>query len=325
MHDPWIISASVVTFLVATLGGAAARADAPVKMVDLSRINARIGAPTDLNDSGVIVGWARVGSTVRMIQISNSGVVEDLGRYANGDTQADAINDRGVIVGHATTGTGTSQRDVAFFWTRDGGYQPLTVPGARQVVPVDINNRGQVLANVKYEDKMLNGPYIIEGEQTIRLPDLGHGPGTGSAINDEGVAAGYAPFGKVEHTVTWSPDDYAIRQHGVDTTDSGANDLSLDGTVVGLSGNRAFAWIADGSLRWDLGPGEAMDINDRGDIVGWSNVGYGNVLLWRSNGASPPVRVSTNPDVELIAGINNRGVVAGQVNSQIAIWTTDRL
>jgi probable HAF family extracellular repeat protein len=151
--------------------------------------------PTAINDEGAIVGEARFGSTRRQGVLWEAGTHEPVllppakppgGTGRLWSVPLD-INDRGTIVGWASTGP-----LFAIVW-RAGTHEPIdiTPPGAFSASAAGINNRGQVVGSATSDP----GGAFRWDPRTGRAVDLG-GLGGSSAvawkINESGVAAGWA-------------------------------------------------------------------------------------------------------------------------------------
>src|SRR5262245_9797448 len=184
-------------------------------------------------------------------QIDVSGT--DLGTFGGwGDSAAHAINDRGQIVGYAST-----PRSHAVLWDH-GRMRDLGTGGGQDAEANDINNRGQIVGSTwsvepLYRQARNHHAFLWENGvmRTLRGPALD------------------------------------LRGKPVPEVVSVANAINDRGQVVGMWNGRAALWD-DG--HWTVlpvpavatGGGEAMGINVQGDIVGWVRVGARDrALLWR--------------------------------------------
>ena len=165
------------------------------------------------------------------------GLIDIGGLSPDGLTFADAVNDRGQVVGWSEDVAGGRY---AFLWTKDGGMQNLgDLPGGEvSSTAHHVTQQGLVVGHSYAAD----GMFAFRWTEKDGMRSLGDLPGgraesAAKAANDRGQIVG---VGHVEN-------DYA----------------------------RAVLWDAGGSMH-DLGvlrPGDishADDINDRGQIVGWS-------------------------------------------------------
>lgn len=204
---------------------------------------------TDINDRGELVGtyWRRSGDQTRGFLWRNGEVI-DLGSL-DGDrpssvTEPTAISERSEVVGQASDENGTMR---AFVWHR-GYIESVALPESHWASATDINVRGQIIGTDVAEQR----PFVASSHGAVTyLPNL---PGTDfsyvNAINARGQIIG-------------------------------------SGEIVATASDRPVLW-QDGTPI-DLGaadPGgnfSAIDINDRGQIVGVGSFrGSGGVLLWQA-------------------------------------------
>jgi probable HAF family extracellular repeat protein len=177
---------------------------------------------------------------------------------------------------------------------------------------------------------------VVLGASVIVLPTLGGtGLSFGYDINDAGqvVGSGYTSDNAAEHAFLWTPGQ-GMRDLGtLGGTSSGASAVNNAGQVVGQSGrptggSHAFLWTPSGGMQdlgsawWGGGPlgveaeaakSGAVDINDAGHIVGWSELfdsplgPYLHAILWRPALADYGAGWRTS----VASGINNAGQVVG--------------
>jgi hypothetical protein len=141
----------------------------------------------------------------------------------------------------------------------------------------------------------------------------GAGDSTAFDINDDGWVVGVSDQGGHQRgwvwkdgATTWIPEI----DGGEIKAELAIND---EGTVVGGSGDRAFRWTIGGELV-DLGPGEAVDINDDGDIVGFDGSADGNgAVLWRDGEKTDlNTRIADGWKLSIAEAINDDGWIAGR-------------
>lgn len=253
--------------------------------------------------------------------------VIELGPLPGGTwTEADFINDRGVVVGVSDTGEHTGFEVVR--WDRDGRPHQLqhTWDTVLEGRPTGLSDTGWVSATMRrwadpepWYQAVRWGP---AGEFTA-LPNLAGYRSSGAAsIADDGSVVGTSYLDN-EHSraVRWESDGRAL---DLGTLSGGANSHVIGGN----GGGEAFGYsdTATGGqhlVRWDrrgrvtdLGEGGAYAISDRGEVAGY----VGTYLSWEAR----PARWNVNGRVtvgEVPAGhnayasaINNRGTTSGVTN-----------
>jgi probable HAF family extracellular repeat protein len=187
------------------------------------------GSAHDANKSGEIVGSYDSGGTGRAF-LYRDGAFLDLGSLGGFLTSAEAINERGLVVG---MGWRPDFFNRGFFY-QDGVLRELGTFGGDRGGAFDVNNRGDI----------------------VGFAQDATGKGIAFITDTSGVLRPVANF--PDSSTAW-----AINDHGaiVGSSDSGAF-LVEDGVVTMLA-----ALPAVQAAGWSqLFP---LDINDRGWIVGW--------------------------------------------------------
>jgi len=202
--------------------------------------------------------------------------------------------------------------------------------GGRYSEALVINDHGQVAGNSDTRVKGIDGEPVGHAFlwQKGKIRDLGTLPGRPDswpqAINDRGQIVGYAQT-KVKYK-QGEPEGHAFlwekgRMRDLGTLgglESGASDINERGQIVGGADVRggdehAFLWQA-GKMR-DLGVGTAVDINDRGEIVGWSEVGgFEHAVLWQ-DGKRHDLGTLPGGWWSRAVAINERSEIVGASNS----------
>jgi len=243
------------------------------------------------------------------------------------DTIAFALNNHGQVVGRSTV-PGAPNHPV--LWDQ-GVIQMLDeLPGDNKGAALGINDHGQV---VGYSASTATGirTAVIWYKGTLsQLPSLPGGGGFDEAlgINEKGQIVGLSgPGGGLDHITLW---DHGVAiDLGTLGGDFGeAVAINNKGEICGTSttaigGPDPFLWedgvITDlGVLAGDV-DGVAYDINNRGQVVGYSesnpsDLTTGHALLWENGGMiSLQTMISTDSGWTLLQalGINNRGQIVG--------------
>ena len=254
----------------------------------------------DINEDGLIAGYAQLGQGGAHAVTWLDGEVTDLGTLGGQESYALGLNNEGQVVGWSLIeGENFEQR--AFLWS-DGEMIDLGVlEEGRRSLAYDLNDRGQVVgASTTRSEETARAPeyaFVWEDGEMTALPAVEGEYSAAVAINRDGVIVGVAStdggegldFGVGIHAVRW--EDGEVTDLGTlgEGESSAANAINRDGAIVGNSliepgpptgragESRACLWAADGEL-YDLNElipedsgwvlERATDINDRGQIIG---------------------------------------------------------
>ncbi|MEU4770024.1 hypothetical protein AB0H12_43080 [Actinosynnema sp. NPDC023794] len=148
-YDPEAINEAGV--IVANRGMVALRWDGE-ELTVLSESGRLAHGEQSLNERGDAVGWVLEGGTSRAVLWPAGGKQVDLG--LPGNSVATAINERGDIIGHASSPDYSSSR--VFLW-RDGQLTYLDSLGGAYSTPVALNNHGVVVGRSTTADGSWKG------------------------------------------------------------------------------------------------------------------------------------------------------------------------
>jgi probable HAF family extracellular repeat protein len=243
---------------------------------------------TDINSSGVVVGYYPTGRTTTRGFLNRGTGMVDLGTLGGTTSNAVAINDRGEVLGNWTTRTGQNRGFIYYHGRqRDIGV----IPGMLTSYS-DINNAGYVIAGGSLPDDSLGTRSFLRSPDG-HFTDIGHLP----------LPPGYNPLIFAR----------ALNNRNQITGESGP--LTFPDQPY-----RAFAWFK-GVMR-DLGdfggePNGGLAINDRGQITGYvatPATGFRNETAFLySNGRLVDIdgRPATEERFSMGTGINNHGHIVG--------------
>ena len=296
------------------------------RMTDIGQGEAQSSGPVGINERGQVAVWSYYGNQSSRSFLWQEGQSIDLGTLpGRRSCDANAINERGQIVG--------SSGSHAFLWQNGQMIDLGTLPGRMKSGAVAINDRGQIAG--------WSGPHAVLWQKG-KISDLGTLPGQtrsyAVAINERGQVLGnsYTPGGGIDaHAVLWQ---------GGKIVDLGARDDWLSEPEINDRGQIALEHPAGQAVLWtrgemrDLGTlggrsrnyrgSYPADINNRGQIVGWSYTKSekGHGFLWEKGrmtdlGTLPGAKESD------ANAINERGQVvgsSGNEHSQAVLWTLKR-
>ena len=273
-------------------------------------------SPTGINSWAQVVG-SRNGQAVVW---SQWGGTRYLGKYPGGTfSTATAINDLGQIVGMgdlppAECSYFVITQTIAFFWSANGGMQRLGTMGHLgydaclfSSYPTDINLRGQVVGvNGKPSTSYVDAFLWTKSAGMALLPGIYNAAAT--AINTNGQIVG-----TVGYFENMDP------QHEPVPASSYAALWSPQGDLTELES-------LDPSTHYNCS--SASDINDAGQVVGWSNVTTDchlafmpHALLWTRDGVLQDLGTLPGKTTSVAYKINYFGQVIGSSDGVPFIWT----
>jgi probable HAF family extracellular repeat protein len=302
-------------------------------LTDLGSLNEESTRAYDLNNSTEVVGTSWVGVGVNHPFHWAGGEMQDLGTVVPGfGTSANRINEYGMIVGTGVDANGVQQ---AYFTFPFPGsiWKPIYHPGD-SAQGWGVNDNGSMVGTYFVNDGPSAGahPFIfISHYGTFDLGELtgsGYGeaytinnvPQVGglstSLVNDCGVAGYKVPviwqgLDSGSWTVTALPT--AGRCEGAVMA------ITENNVAVGFTGNhfrspvvwrKGHSWIIQFLEASPLGLGAAMDVNESGQIVGFTT----SATLWTSTGQRYDLNTLVDADgwdLSTATAINDLGQIVG--------------
>lgn len=249
---------------------------------DLGTLGGEWSHAWDVNDHGQVVGQAACvpganGDSIGHAFLWEKGRMYDLGTpQAFQSSYAYGINDKGQVCGSGYDLDDSDQHP--FLWQK-GRMTALPIPAGLGCDAVDINSSGQIAMCVDMHP-VFDAYLWYKGTATCICRHA-----TARAINDSGQLVGESQ----ERAFIWRKGAGSVTYLGtLGGSWSIPSAINNSGQVVGRSETapaysgptHAFFWWRGKMI--DLGPGEAYDINERGQIVGSSDSEW--PVLW-DNGA----------------------------------------
>lgn len=196
-----------------------------------------IGWGQGINDLGEVTFYSGTNNNCEAT-IWQGGVVSAIPGADPGSCNSLAINNEGQVIGATTDGQG-------WIW-QDGSFTYLgTMGGAVGSTPLALNDVGQVIGYTVKSDGHTDAPFIWQEGVMSTIPGI-PGVDSVSAINDSGVIAGSdRKFDEIRYAA-WTE------------------------ACIWQNGTRAFlGTLANPRDWWQISL--ATDINNHGQVVGWSN------------------------------------------------------
>jgi probable HAF family extracellular repeat protein len=288
---------------------------------DLGTLGGLASEATDLNNTGMIVGWSTPpGNLVTHAFLWKGGAMTDLGTLGGLNSEAAAVNNDGVVVGWSQTRTGAIR---ATRW-KNGFKRSLGTLGGKSVA-TGINELGVI---VGWCETPIRRAFIWKDGVMTDIGTLGGASAVAFGINRGGAVVGAS--------TTAAGESHAFRWKNGVMTDLGnmggmfsaARAINGLGQIVGLIGpppdavgddlesRTAFLWYRD--VTTTLGRGTATDINANGIIVGRNDVlvgglrPRGDAWVWE-NGTRTNLPEPLDVNVSGANAINFGGHVVGFV------------
>jgi probable HAF family extracellular repeat protein len=293
---------------------------------DLGTLGGNMSQAFGVNNTGQVVGSSNIslnGTQLATLWSGNGATTLTLSGTT--DSAANAINNRGQIVGQAAFG-GSAQH--AALWNGTAVTDLGTLGGSSSTA-LAINDAGQVVGvSVISGNQGYGHATLWNGSLPTDLGTLGGNLSQAYGINNTGQVAGWATGADgLPHATLWTG-GVATDLGTLGGSDSQAYAINNAGQVVGLSrlpqSGFVHATIWNGTTATDLGAlgdsdSVARAINSAGEIVGWSFItGQGNhATLWNGtsaidlNSALDSITKSEGWVLTFANGINDNGWITG--------------
>ena len=249
----------------------------------------------------------------------------DLGTLG-GDSEALAINESGQVAGYSGS--------KPFIWG-NGVMTALELP------PGFTSGRAQGLNNLGHVVGQMNGASGVRG--FVWTPERGMQPLPGAensnayAINDNGMIVGYAKMADgtiraaiwIDGSIQFLPEGASVA-YDVNALGEVVGDGGPSVVVGGMTWGTAFIWSAAGGLRpvptLRGSAGEALGINDAGQVVGWGPHATDETMHHAFVSAAGSATDLGIPEVtsSAIMKVSSNGLKAGRSKPYTAtLWLND--
>ena len=337
-----LFSAGLSLLLAAGLANSLQQSRQPaaeeITIVDLGALGGTKSQAADINNLGQIVGSAAIsGDLETHAFIWFDGSMTALNIPPSSASQANAINDDGLIAGNFISATGETSVMAPLLWAGEI-FTPLASISATQATAQDINMAGLIAGHTLTETT--NDLLLWAGEPLSAAKSFDAAQGFVKAISDDGAVVGYTEdISGTQRAFLWQAGSFtALGTLGGAT--SQAADINNLGQIVGTAAlsddlsSHAFLWEAGEML--DLGAltsgppsptstSKARGVNNLGLIVGEAQVdGQRRAVLWERGAIldlntllpddSPWERLVSASSVNDAGLIVGTGLIAGEMH-----------
>jgi probable HAF family extracellular repeat protein len=337
-HRVRLTTMAVLAAVVASLPATAVASVQPsYEVVDLGNLGGNAAFALDLNDRGQVTGNSRTGaSTLPLLAfVWSEGEMTEIGTLpgSNAFSRGYGINNRGVVIGESD-----NNRPRAFRW-ENGTLTDLGDLGGGSAVAHGLNDGEQIVG--ASSNGLTSRPFVSWRGQMRDLGTVAGGdatPGRAWGVNARGDVVGFSRvFDFTSQATLWpgpnrrtTGEPLSLGSLGDGQQFSEALAVNNRRWIVGrstVSGSteRAFLW-RDGDGMTNLGSlglnhSRALDVNERGQIVGYASTfagfptfGAAAGFLWE-NGVMFDLNdlIPDGTGWELLAanGINASGMITG--------------
>lgn len=297
-------------------------------ITDLGSLGGNQSYATAISEDGEVFGQSRTG------QIDSSGYpvthafgwwsggIRDLGSLGGSSSVMD-VDSLGRAVGYSHLQPESSER--AVLWDTISGISDLGTLGGQRSLARGINNAGQVVGCAQRADSAWHA-FLWEDGSMVDLGTLGNTSSYAEDVNDYGQVVGFSESigSNVDRPFVWGVDSgmQALAIGGIDMRRAEAinGQGQIAGHLVDGQGHwRACLW--DSGLITNLGSlggaSFSCDINDSGEIVGWSFLqGTGiAAFLWQSETGMIDLNTLISHESQWVLreakAVNNSGLIVG--------------
>ena len=282
-----------------------------------------------INGSGEAVGSSRTASGADHAYLYNGSTMIDLGTLGGKNSEADFINDSGLVLGNADiTGNGATP----CFSLRRLGHDRSRHSRWKRQPAFSINAAGQIFGWSQLPGNAAGHAFIYSGSTMKDIGTLGGANSAAGDINASGLAVGWAD-------ITGNTERHAYLYNGSTMTDlltlggtySAAWAINASGQCVGTStiarNTAEHGVLFNGSKLIDLGTlggsyCSANDINDSGQIVGESFIANSETIHACIYNGSKMIDLNGLIDphsgwiLQSATSINNAGQIVGSGDYQ---------
>ncbi|TVL88606.1 hypothetical protein CD790_30205 [Streptomyces sp. SAJ15] len=286
-----------------------------------------------LNNAGQVVGTAQGAQgpilNLRWEADGSFTRLADLGGLAHGTAMhAEALNDHGVIAGHAYT---PDLRQHAATWDATGAIRRLEEPADfLESAATDINDSGVAVGYVGRYSTNRAVRWDRDGRATFleELPDALRSHVY--RINDNGEAIGEIAFSMYHSVgVRWDAEGKLKVLKSKDGP-AGGSDINNRGTIAGVSFDPAtHTYVAARALRCcDFRPMQGaspdsriIDVNNRDVFLGSNKIdGKVETVRWDNTGGMTVLRPAPGTTDKSVYQLNDAGVAVGSSDRHAAYW-----
>jgi probable HAF family extracellular repeat protein len=323
----WVLFATLAATILAMPSAHAVAASYELEI--LPSLGGPYGQAVAISNSGIVVGnsYNSAGNANRPT-VWRNGIAYELGTLGGASGFANALNDRGQIVGQSQTASGAMR---ATLWA-DGRAIELSNLGGPTSVARGINSAGVIVGSAEVASPPLNPPHAVVWYETsiVDLGTLGGDRSWAWSINDSSVIAGGAYSGvRVDPRATVWVNSQAIDLSLRNQYGSNLYAINPAGVAVGAVTAPPFGryypakWKQQNVIRLDGLPGEAESfayaINSSEQVVGYSVLTFGyRAVLWEGTVAHDLNNLLTRSDARRgytlakAFGINDAGWIVGE-------------